>query len=189
MLKKDLRKMFSQKRIFTTKEDLLNSSLAISNKLLQLDIWEYNNYHIYLSIKDKKEIDTTYILSILQGKDKNIILPKMEKENHLQNYLLTDNTKLKNNKWGVPEPINGIEISPKDIDVVFIPLLAYDTKGNRVGYGKGYYDNFLKQCKPSVLKVGLSIFNPVNTITDVYKTDVALDYCVTPKKIFKFKNL
>jgi len=187
MLKKDLRKQFLDKRFNTTPQNLLDSSLKISNALLEIPIWVYTNYHIFLPIEEKKELDTSFILSILQGKDKNVVVPKMVTNRRLENYLLTDNTLLKTNKWGVPEPLDGFLIDPKTIDVVFVPLLAFDEKGNRVGYGKGFYDTFLKQCKPSVVKVGLSLFAAVEGITDVFKEDVPLDYCVTPDKTYVFK--
>ncbi|WP_298478866.1 5-formyltetrahydrofolate cyclo-ligase [uncultured Maribacter sp.] len=188
MLKRDLRKLFIEKRASISLQSLLNSSLTLSNKLLKLPIWDFNNYHIYLPIEKKKEIDTSFILSILQGKDKNVIIPKVTGSNQLENYLLTDSTRLKTNKWGVPEPIDGFKVAPQDIDVVFVPLLAFDNNGNRIGYGKGYYDTFLKQCKPNVIKVGLSLFPCVETITDVYKGDVPLDYCITPEKTYFFNT-
>lgn len=86
----------------------------------------------------------------------------------------------------MPEPLDGIEISPLKIDVVFIPLLAFDKKGNRIGYGKGFYDQFLSDCKADVIKIGLSFFEAEEAITDVYKDDVPLDYCVTPQQIYRF---
>ena len=97
-------------------------------------------------------------MSILQGRDKNIILSKMVANHQLKHFLLTDNTLIKKNKWNVPEPVDGFEIDANKIDVVFIPLLAFDDQGHRVGYGKGYYDAFLASCKPDVIKVGLSFF-------------------------------
>jgi 5-formyltetrahydrofolate cyclo-ligase len=72
------------------------------------------------------------------------------------------------------------------IDVVFVPLLAYDKLGNRVGYGKGFYDKFLNQCKPDVLKIGLSFFEPEELIEDVFENDVKLDFCVTSEKVICF---
>ena len=65
---------------------------------------------------------------------------------------------LKENKYGIPEPINGIQINSDIIDVVFVPLLAYDSKGNRVGYGKGFYDRFLENLGSKTIKIGLSFF-------------------------------
>lgn len=186
MLKKDLRASYLKKRQNLSTQSLTDESIVISNNLLDLHIWQYTNYHIYLPIENKKEIETTFILSILQGKDKNIIIPKMAKDNSLENYLLTDNTCLKKNSLGVPEPLDGIKIEETSIDVVFIPLLAFDKKGNRVGYGKGYYDNFLSKCKPEVIKIGLSFFEAEEQITDVYKNDIPLNYCVTPKRTYTF---
>jgi 5-formyltetrahydrofolate cyclo-ligase len=99
---------------------------------------------------------------------------------------LTDSTKIIKNKWEIPEPERGITITPLMLDVVFIPLLGYDTFGNRVGYGKGFYDNFLKSCKPNILKIGLSFFKPIRKIQGIRPEDIPLDYCVTPKEIYQF---
>lgn len=186
MLKKDLRLKFSSQRSQLNTEKISALSLVIANNILSLPIWNFTNYHIFLSIQEKKEIDTSDIITVLQGKDKNIILSKMVDQQQLKHFLLTDNTLIKKNKWNVPEPVDGFEIEANKIDVVFIPLLAFDEIGNRVGYGKGYYDSFLKACKPNVIKIGLSFFGPVAKIEDVYDTDIPLDYCVTPNKVYSF---
>ncbi|MFI8605411.1 5-formyltetrahydrofolate cyclo-ligase [Cellulophaga baltica] len=186
MIKKDLRLTYTSRREKLSPDELIDSSISIANNLLQLPIWNKNNYHLYLSISEKKEIDTSFILSILQGKDKNVILSKMLDNHTLQHYLLTDNTLIKKNKWNVPEPVDGIEIPANSIDVVFIPLLAFDALGNRVGYGKGYYDKFLADCNENCLKVGLSFFEAADTIMDILATDIKLDYCVTPNKTYTF---
>lgn len=186
MLKKDLRLKFSSQRSQLNTEKISALSLVIANNILSLPIWNFTNYHIFLSIQEKKEIDTSNIITVLQGKDKNIILSKMVDQQQLKHFLLTDNTLIKKNKWNVPEPVDGFEIEANKIDVVFIPLLAFDEIGNRVGYGKGYYDSFLKACKPNVIKIGLSFFGPVAKIEDVYDTDIPLDYCVTPNKVYSF---
>ena len=70
----------------------------------------------------------------------------------MTHYLLTDNTKIKKNKYNIPEPIDGIEVPDNKIEVVFVPLLAFDKKGHRVGYGKGFYDHFLSGCQPNTIK-------------------------------------
>ncbi|MDC6404426.1 MULTISPECIES: 5-formyltetrahydrofolate cyclo-ligase [Maribacter] len=185
MLKKDLRLKYSAFRKQLSLEQIAAKSLDISNKALELPIWSKKYYHIFLPITSKQEIDTINLLSILQGKDKYVIVPKVQQDT-LEHYLLTDSTKFKNNSWGVPEPVDGIQIDPNMIDVVFIPLLAFDTIGHRVGYGKGYYDTFLASCRPDVLKVGLSFFDAEELITDVFPGDIPLDYCVTPQKNYSF---
>lgn len=186
MLKKELRLSYLQLRYELSSETISNYSLEIANRLLDLPVWTYNYYHLFLSITENNEIDTSFILSILQGKDKNIVVPKVLEKTGLIHYLLTDNTVLRKNKWNIPEPAEGLEVSTLKIDVVFIPLLAFDKQGYRVGYGKGFYDKFLKECREDVVKIGLSLFEPVDKISDIEKHDISMDYCVTPKKVYTF---
>jgi len=186
MLKQELRLRYLEKRKITSSEDVIEASLKISNKLLVLPIWTFQYYHIFLHSEAKKEVDTSFIITLLQGKDKEIVVPKMNNHGGLQHFLLTDSTVLKPNKWTIPEPIDGLEVPPNKIDVVFMPLLAFDTSGNRVGYGKGYYDRFLAQCKPETLKIGVSIFEAAEHISDSKPHDVRMDYCVTPSTIYSF---
>ena len=93
---------------------------------------------------------------------------------------------LKLNSRNIPEPENGIEISNKQIEVVFIPLLAFDNLGNRIGYGKGFYDAFLKNCPRTTLKIGLSFFEAQGSLIESETHDIPLDYCITPNKIYTF---
>ncbi len=186
MLKQELRLCYLEERKKTSPEDVIEASLKISNKLLELPIWHFRYYHIFLHSEAKKEVDTSFIITLLQGKDKEIVLPKMDNLGGLQHYLLTDSTVLKPNKWAIPEPVDGLEVPPDKIDVVFVPLLAFDTFGYRVGYGKGYYDLFLAQCKPGTLKIGVSIFEPVEHISNREPHDVKMDYCITPDTIYSF---
>lgn len=187
MIKNDLRKKYKLLRNELKTEQIEDLSLQIANQLLDLDIWHFTFYHLFLTIDEQHEINTDFILNILSGKDKNIVISKSDFITGLMvNYLLTDNTLIKKNKYNIPEPIDGIEISNDKIDVVFIPLLAFDKKGNRVGYGKGFYDIFLKNCRPDIVKIGLSYFEAENKITDVHEHDIPLDFCVTPKQIYSF---
>lgn len=188
-MKNKLRKKYESKRNELTQDQIEELSLEIANRSLQLPIWDLEYYHLFLSILEKKEINTEFILHILQGKDKNVILSKSNfSTRKLQNFLLTDNTVIKKNKWNIPEPVDGIEISSEKIDVVFVPLLAFDLNGHRLGYGKGFYDIFLASCRPDVIKVGVSIFEAENLIPELEISDIALDYCVTPKKTYIFKK-
>ncbi|MEO8773732.1 MAG: 5-formyltetrahydrofolate cyclo-ligase [Gelidibacter sp.] len=187
MTKSELRRLYKQKRQELSSEAIENYSLAISNQLLQLPIWDASFYHIFLSIKEHKEVNTDYILNILSGKDKNIVISKTDFESlKMIHYLLLDNTIIKKNSWNIPEPVDGIEINSDKIEVVFVPLLAFDQQGHRVGYGKGFYDQFLSECKPETLKIGLSFFDSEKEIIGIFDSDVALDYCVTPEKVIVF---
>ncbi|APQ17120.1 5-formyltetrahydrofolate cyclo-ligase [Maribacter hydrothermalis] len=186
MLKKDLRIKYSRLRSSLNSTLITQQSIAIANSLLQLPIWDNNYFHIFLPIQEKLEIDTEGIISIISGYDKNAIVPKVVSATELEHFLLTDNTKFIVNDLKIPEPVDGIRIPPHKIDVVFIPLLAFDEYGNRIGYGKGYYDRFLNQCREDVIKIGLSLFEAEKIISDILPTDIPLNYCVTPNKIYSF---
>lgn len=187
MTKYELRKKYKALRKSLSLDQVDDFSLAIANQLLQLDIWDKSFYHIFLSIEEQKEVNTEYILNILAGKDKNIVVSKSNFEDtSMTHYLLTDNTKIKKNDYNIPEPVDGIEIKSSQIDVVFIPLLAFDNSGNRIGYGKGFYDRFLKQCKPETIKIGLSFFDSEVENFETDANDVRLDYCVTPLQVYQF---
>jgi len=187
MSKFDLRKKYKTLRKELSEDEIETKSLAIANRLLQLDIWQYSFYHIFLPIEEHSEINTEYILNILAGKDKNIVISRANFEDaSMTHFLLTDNTKLKKNSYGIPEPIDGIPITTQQLDVVFVPLLAFDKKGNRIGYGKGFYDRFLSDCKLETLKIGLSFFEAETESFEVSENDIKLDFCVNPNYLFQF---
>ena len=181
-----LRTEYQKRRDSLTEEQIADCSIQISNLRLTLNIWEYSIYHLFMTNEKNKEIDTSYLLSVIQGKDKQPVIPKIVDDNRLEHFLLNDQTLLKNNRWGIPEPLCGITINPKQIEVVFVPLLVFDQHGHRVGYGKGYYDRFLDQCSESTLKVGLTFFDPVTKIEDIETHDISLDFALTPERIYAF---
>jgi 5-formyltetrahydrofolate cyclo-ligase len=93
---------------------------------------------------------------------------------------------MKINEFGISEPQSGIKISENQLDVVFVPLLCFDKHGHRVGYGGGYYDRLLKKCSKNTIKIGLSFFDPIKKIEDIIQSDVKMDYCISPKNIYKY---
>ncbi len=187
MNKKELRIKYKKLRQNLYRNDVDEMSIAIANQVLKMDIWSKTYYHIFLPIETQNEVNTEFILHLLQGKDKEIIISKSDFETReMTHFLLTDNTKINKNQYNIPEPIDGIEVPVSKIDIVFVPLLAYDKIGNRVGYGKGFYDKFLSNCKSETIKIGLSFFESEEIISDVFQNDIKLDYCVTPNKIYSF---
>jgi 5-formyltetrahydrofolate cyclo-ligase len=188
MTKKEARIKYKKLRQNLSDEERDKQSCAIANQLLKLLIWDKQYYHVFLSIEEHFEVDTEYILHILAGKDKDILISKSDFENRtMTHYLLTDGTKIKKNAYHIPEPVDGIIVPDSKIDVVFVPLLAFDGKGHRVGYGKGFYDRFLSKCRPDVITIGLSFFEAEAEILDISPNDFALNYCVTPLKVYQFK--
>lgn len=183
--KKVLRTYYLNKRKALANEAHAAGSLALAQQCLSLPLWDKSIFHLFMSIQRQKEVDTHPLLTLLQGRDKQVVLPKVEGKT-LLHFLLTDDTLLKENTWGIAEPQQGIPITPAQLEVVFVPLLAFDKKGHRVGYGKGFYDSFLAECPKTTCKIGLSFFAPIPEIEGIEKTDIPLDYVVTPSKIYSF---
>ena len=190
MNKKELRAKYKALRQELSLDEIEDKSLTIANRILQLDIWDKTYFHLFLTIEEQNEVETEFVLQILAGYDKEIVVAKSNFETlKMTNYLLTDNTKFQKNEYNIYEPVDGIEVPNAKIDVVFVPLLAYDKIGNRVGYGKGFYDKFLSKCNEDVIKIGLSFFEPEETIDGVFESDIRLDYCITPTTNYVFREI
>jgi 5-formyltetrahydrofolate cyclo-ligase len=189
MKKEELRKIFKQKR-----KDLSLQSIEKFNDLIlihfqKLPLPPVNCVHTYLSSLKLGEPETANIIKYLQFKNPlvKVVIPKVDiHTGHLAHYHYNDGVEMIKNEYGIDEPKHGTKITETEIDVVLIPLLAFDQKGYRVGFGKGYYDKFLARCRKDVIKVGLSFFEAVEKIDDVTGYDIPLDFCVTPKETYIF---
>jgi 5-formyltetrahydrofolate cyclo-ligase len=183
-----LRSHYKKKRLSLTKQEVDHLSQRVFKQLDKLNIWKFKHYHIFISISKYNELDTSSIIYKLKSEQKIIIVPKIS-NNELVHVAINDETEFSINEYGIEEPSNGNNFIIENLDLIFIPLLAFDLEGHRVGYGKGYYDKFLKLTNNSSLKIGLSLFDPINKIQDIDDNDVKLDYCVTPTQVHKFDNL
>ncbi len=145
--------------------------------------------HLFLPIKRHLEPNTLILKQYLTGKrpDLHFVLSKTHWETgSLEHFIWDEHTRLKENRWGIPEPVEGQRISPQQLDLIFVPLLAFDQQGHRVGYGKGFYDRFLSLCRQDARKVGLSFFDPVPEIQDTLETDFLMDACITPARLYRW---
>jgi 5-formyltetrahydrofolate cyclo-ligase len=184
MNKKALRALYRQKRATIPPEQQAQLSQQIAEQTLRLPIWDKQVFHSFLSIPSFGEVDTEPLIHLLQERGKTLVVSRTVMEAVRMEHFRYDPSLIQaDNKWHIPEPQGGIPVKSEEIEVVFVPLLAYDTKGNRVGYGKGFYDNFLAECKSETLKVGLSFFPAEPHIEDVREDDIPLDYVVTPEGI------
>ena len=143
MDKFEARKKYRSLRDKLSEDDLLDSSVKIANNCLNLDIWEYHNYHVFLSIEKNKEIDTNPIINIINGRQKQVIISKSNfKDYSLTNYILDDDVILELNKYGIPEPKNGKKIK---IILSMWYLSLYLVMINwQQSLWKSFYDRFVK---------------------------------------------
>ncbi|TDE13878.1 5-formyltetrahydrofolate cyclo-ligase [Dyadobacter psychrotolerans] len=187
-----LRYQYLYKRNLLTDDEQAEFNMQIAEKLKDLlQNLSVSTVHTFLPQSGKREIDTWRIVEIIRTDFPEIrlvapsIIPGTKRMNH---YLLTPETKLLLNRWLIPEPDPNTSelVVAKKIDAVLIPLLAFDQNGFRVGYGGGYYDRFLAECRPDILKIGLSYFEPVDYIEDKDQYDIPMDICITPSKVIRW---
>ncbi|HXA01406.1 MAG TPA: 5-formyltetrahydrofolate cyclo-ligase [Cytophagaceae bacterium] len=189
MNKSEIRKIYAEKRKLLSPQDLELRSKVISDKFFKdFDLTGISSAHIFLPITSKREINTWHIINRFRQEQAHIKLLVSKSDlldGKLENFIFTQSTVLIDNDWGIPEPQSGDRFPNQQIDLVFAPLLAFDKKGNRVGYGKGYYDKFLLECRPDVLKVGLSLEEPARKI-NAELFDIPLTHCITPLAVYNF---
>ena len=181
--KKFYRKKFQALRMKLLKNEMDSLSDKIFSLVKKLPITKKEIFHLFISSEEKREVETKRILSYLYSLNKIVATSKILPDKDLVHILINIE-----NRFKILEPDSTKEILPSEIDVVFIPLLCFDKHGNRVGYGGGYYDRFLMKTSRSCLKIGLSFFEPVDFIKGISKTDITLDICVTPEKIYNFRT-
>jgi 5-formyltetrahydrofolate cyclo-ligase len=188
--KSHLRKTALTNRKNLSPEAVEEKSQQICRQFLNaFQVNKFTAIHIFLPIAHQNEINTFLLIEQIQLSNPKckILVPKVINEtNEMVALVLEPGTVLNTNSMGIPEPENAPIFDPKKIDLIIMPLVAVDTKGNRIGYGKGFYDKFLGHCKPDILKVGLSFDEPVNVIQDIESHDKPLDFLVCPDKVYKF---
>ena len=186
MKKNEVRSQFRALRTGICEEEIDQSSRLIFQNLQPI-ITKYRVIHTFLPIKKNKEINTWMLIHEYLNNHK-VVISKTDFTNHqMTHYLLTSDTEIVENHMGIPEPSNAEEFDVNQIEAVMVPMLAFDQVGNRVGYGKGYYDQFLGSLKPGVQKIGLCLFPPVDTI-EADEHDISLDLAITPEQIFDFRK-
>ena len=185
MIKAELRKLYLEKRkTLSNDEVLILSKKILENFILQFNVIESQSVHVFLPIKKFNEIETKFLIEYFWKRKVNVFVPKIFK-NKIISVKLTPETVLKENSWGILEPISN-ENECSNFDFVITPLLYCDKKGNRIGYGKGFYDEFFRTINADAKKIGVNYFPPIESIDDVSDFDVKLDYLVTPVETLSF---
>ena len=130
------------------------------------------------------EIDDLAILDLLEKKNFKVSLPIIKKNNQMNFYSWSRNDPLKINKFGIPEPVSSKILYP---DILLVPLVAFDSNLNRLGYGGGYYDRYIEKIEKikKVIKIGLAFsFQKISSMP-INQYDKQLDFIVTEKEILR----
>lgn len=192
MTKQELRKIYQQKRAALSEAEYSQLTFRLyQNFFSNIDLSFVRVLHTFLPIIEKKEVDTWLIIDRIKREFPHIriSIPKVNAQTGmLDSFYFEGPHQLTTNRWGIPEPKQGVATESEKIDLVLIPLLAYDTKGHRVGYGKGFYDKFLTTCRPNSKKIGLSFFEAEEEIKDTNVFDIRMDQCITPYGVINFNT-
>lgn len=183
MTKKELREKYKKMRAEIPSEGHDFISRLLAGHLAAYFDLTGKSISCFMPIRRLHEPDTTLILDAIKAK---FYLPVMDEEYGLKHIRYEGREFLKENSWGILEPITGQEIRANEFDFVLVPLLTIDEKGFRVGYGKGFYDQFLKECNSRCIFIGIYQFDTLEVIDDLHDADIPLHYCVSPKGIRSF---
>jgi 5-formyltetrahydrofolate cyclo-ligase len=187
MQKASIRSLYKQKRLEITPDELERRSAEICEQLFTHFQLEGKVLSLFLPIERQREINTYIILEKGISIGATIALPKSDFEKHtMKHFQFERHGQLIVNEFGIPEPSHGKTIKADALDIVFVPLLAVDASGHRIGYGKGFYDRFLRKCRPNCIFIGLHLFDEMCVIDDIDRHDIRLDYCITPTQIIRF---
>ena len=189
MKKSELRQRYLKRRTALSEADYQRKNQQVVEQLLATYSFnQFRTVHCFVPSTRQREVDTWPIIRRLWTLPSvRMLVPRCEAATTtLTHHALAPDTALVKNRWGIPEPVGNPTHSPQEIDLVLVPLLVVDQRGHRVGYGKGFYDRFLAECRADTLKVGLSLFPLVAQIDDVSVEDVALDAVVMPGEVLTF---
>lgn len=194
MLKVDLRKQFLEKRNQLNDAQWEKRNQQLSDLVIDyfIHLEQTGTVASFLPIAHKHEINT----HLIHEKVSNLRIPiswcfpRVVSEGRMDFYQIQSEKEIEISAWGIPEPrpIPSQLIQEKDIAIMLIPLLAFDQNGHRVGYGKGFYDQYLAKCPPTLIKIGLSIFDEISVIDDLESTDIPLDLIITPTHLHRIES-
>jgi len=188
MTKAETRKVALRQRRNLSQEEVTALSLRLLTQFSTLDFSQIGTIHLFIPIEEKNEPNTFLFIDwlTLNHPEIKIIVPRADFDTALMtHHQYTHKDDLQKNIYNILEPAASDGYYGQ-IDLVLVPLLAFDLRGYRVGYGKGFYDRFLENVPAK--KIGLSFFENVDIIEDIHDSDIRLDFCITPERIFYFEN-
>lgn len=189
MTKAALRSIYRDKRKDLSEKDRMKLDDLILIQFQKLELPDVQVLMSYWPMPTHHEINTLPITDYVRFRIPGLLLayPKINYEQvSMQAIGVTDETAFETDRYGISEPVSDAVLAPEDLDMIFVPLLAYDKNGYRVGYGKGFYDRYLAQCRPDVIRIGFSYFEAEPVISDVNEFDIPLNFAITPERIYEF---
>lgn len=189
MTKKELRTIYRDKRNVLSAQERTKLDDLLLIQFQKFNLPFVNILLSYWPIEENNEPNAHLITDYLEFKNLDLLVAYPKTDfiiDEMEAVFTNEETEFLKNEYNIYEPESGNRMAPTDIDMILVPLLAFDKKGYRVGYGKGFYDKYLANCRKDCIKAGLSYFDPVDEITDKGDFDVPLDLCITPQSVYVF---
>lgn len=189
MKKSEARVKYKERRAALTQRELNVKQDLLLIKFQEISLPYAQIVHSYIPKSASNEPDAGPMVDWMKFRDLGLKISYSKintSDFSMQHFLYDDEMVFQENQLGIPEPVSGVEISPEMIDIAFVPLLAFDMEGNRIGYGKGYYDRFLATCRKDIITIGLSYFPPLDKVDDINFFDKKIDFCITPECVYAF---
>ena len=189
MLKAEARKFYRDKRMALSVAEKAKSDNLL---LIQFQTVQFPFIHTLLTywpIEENNEPDTHLFTDYIEFKNPalKILYPQSDFTNNMMQAIEVNvDTAFKKNEHNIHQPIDGTLINSTAIDMVFVPMIVCDQQGYRVGYGKGFYDKYLENCREDCIKAGFCYFGPIDKIDDRREFDIPLDICITPHNVYVF---
>ncbi len=191
MKKKDIRNIYKERRSQLSASQVARMDDLMLMQFQKLGIEIPSLIMTYSPVEKMNEFNPQPVTDycFFKNPGQHLLYPVMvelDGQDEILSVIVDDNTFFETNDYGIDEPVNGQDFFPSEIDLVIVPLLGFDKSGCRVGYGKGYYDRFLKRCRKDCIKIGFSYFEAIESIEDANENDVQLDYCITHEMAYIF---
>ncbi len=173
------KKIFKVRSKFAKKKNTVNSEAII--KLIEQ---KSSNKRVGLYYPFGDELSTLELMNRLIRKKFIISLPIINNKSEMSFYSWNPNEPLTINRYGILEPFKRKKITPSTL---IIPMLAFDSKLNRLGYGGGFYDRFIQKIEKqnNCVKIGLALSCQKINKVPVDKHDKKMDFIITEKRIYK----
>lgn len=181
------KKKILRAKVLGLRKEISQSDLEIRNRQIEEHLLSSElvrratTIHCFVSMKDKVEVETRESIRGFLNQNKTVVVPVIEDNLHLRHSRIDSLDSLMTNSWGVSEPKKVQEVDLETIDLILVPALAVDLQGNRLGYGKGFYDRFLAGM--AIPKIGLCFEEFVYQEIPFEKHDIKLDGIISEKGV------
>jgi len=188
MNKEEFRARGLQARNALDLEDQTENSFQIMKKLLKLDDFVLaETIAFFVGIKTEVLTEPMIQEALLGGK--TVLVPVSDMKSRTMFFAQIESLEeLEETEHGLYEPLNGTEFPLEEIDIIVVPMSAFDLQGNRLGYGKGFYDKMfweIKKAKGKALFVGLGFECQLFEGIPNDKHDLKLDLIITEKRVVR----